>query len=279
MEKGVIYSQTIREAFLSIPREIFVPSFYQEQGHSYVRQTSEDLSEPEWLTAPSMPMESLVTKLSERHAPCSTSSQPTVMARMLEALDCQPGMRVLEIGTGTGYNAALLATITGNPADVTTIEVDASTAALAQERLRHTVGAVQVQVGDGRKGAVGNTTFDRIIATASCRAFPWEWYHQLAPGGRAILDLQGNLGVSSFCTLVKSHQGNEANRSFQMPSLYFMPLQADDAPFVHASSAPTTLWDLHGEQILPSRLQEDAFHWFLQWRRSLALAYVEVRES
>lgn len=190
------------------------------------------------------------------------------MARMLEALQVEPGMRVLEIGTGTGYNAALLATLTGNPASVTTVEVDAQLAAQAQRALQRTVGAVEIQVRDGRQGAAGGTpvSFDRIIATASTRAFPWAWYHQLAPGGRLVMDLQGGLSVSSFCVLEKTLDGNGAQGSFQAPPLYFMPMREQVDALPPDASWDRTTWSLPFDHPLPARLQSDAFRWFVQWQ-------------
>ena len=264
---GTIRSRAVRDAFAAIPREAFVSSFYQEQGRNWKPLSSTDLPEQEWLAALYTDA-SLVTKLSGRHVPLSSSSMPSVMARMLEALQVEPGMRVLEIGTGTGYNAALLATLTGNPSCVTTIEVDGRLAAQAQHALRDTVGAVQVQVGDGLQEADEGRSipFDRIIATASCRAFPWVWYHQLAPGGRLVMDLQGKLGVSSFCVLVKSPHGSSASGSFLTPPLYFMPMQEEVFPAYPPAGFAHTAWSLPAEHPLSRQLQEDAFRWFLQWR-------------
>jgi protein-L-isoaspartate O-methyltransferase len=154
--RGVIRSHAVRDAFAAIPREVFVPSFYQEEDHGWARCSPADLSEDEWLTAIYRD-EPLVTKVSGRNLPISSSSMPSVMARMLETLQVERGHRVLEIGTGTGYNAALLALLAGSPACVTTVEVDAQMAAQARGALHRTVGEVQVQVGDGLLGAVGET--------------------------------------------------------------------------------------------------------------------------
>lgn len=264
---GVIRSRAIYQAFAAIPREAFIPFFYQyqEEERHWIPRFPTDLPGDAWLEAVYTD-ESLVTKLSERNAPMCSSSMPSVMARMLEVLDVQPGMSVLEIGTGTGYNAALLATLTGNPTCVTTIEVDAPIAERARDALRRTVGEIQVQIGDGLRGARGKQAqFDRIIATASCRAFPWAWYHQLAPGGRLVMDLQGGLCVSSFCILEKSSDGTRASGSFQMPPLYFMPIQEERIPAAPGASSPLTNWSPSGDDPLPLLLQSDAFRWFAQW--------------
>ncbi len=70
--------------------------------------------------------QALTTQVDARGLPTSSSSQPAVMALMLSYLDVKPGMRILEIGTGTGYNAALLVRLTGDPRLVTTLEIDST---------------------------------------------------------------------------------------------------------------------------------------------------------
>ncbi|HEU5379812.1 MAG TPA: methyltransferase domain-containing protein [Ktedonobacteraceae bacterium] len=264
--KGVIRSHAIFEAFASVPREAFVPFFFREQGHGWQCCTPADLSPKEWHEA-LYADDSLVVSISDRNAPTSASSAPTVMARMLEALQVESGMRVLEIGTGTGYNAALLATLTGNPARVTSVEVDARLAYQAYQALQQTVGEVDVRVSDGMLGAPGENgaSFDRIIATASSRTFPWAWYQQLAPGGRLVMDLQGGLNVSSFCVLEKTVDGEGALGSFDVPPLYFMPMREQMGVVSPDASWTLNTWTLSSDHPLPARLLSDPFRWFVQW--------------
>ena len=96
----------VRNAFLQIPRHLFIEAYYQQQGN---RLAWDQIAspEPEAIYCD----EALVTKLDEQGHPMSSSSQPSVMARQLELLDLGPGLAVLEIGTGTGYNAALMGTL------------------------------------------------------------------------------------------------------------------------------------------------------------------------
>jgi protein-L-isoaspartate(D-aspartate) O-methyltransferase len=99
-------------------------------------------------------------------------------------------MRVLEIGTGTGYNAALLARIVGDTGQVTTIESDADVATGAAANLdRAGFAAVQVVNGDGAAGAPAGAPYDRLIATAGCTVLPDTWWDQLAPDGVALVPL------------------------------------------------------------------------------------------
>lgn len=121
--------------------------------------------------------------------PSSSSSVPSMMARMIRALRLEPGMRVLEIGTGTGYNAACLASL---GADVVTVEIDEPIAGRARDCLRAAgFGGVTVLAGDGEFGAPGHGPFDRILATAAVRTVPYSWVRQAAEGGLIVVPYTG----------------------------------------------------------------------------------------
>lgn len=268
--RGWLHAPALAQAFLQMPHEIFVPAVYQREavpGMVWTRRTAEDMEGEQWLSLIYQD-EPLITKLDERHWPVSSSSAPSVMARMLEALEVQPEQKVLEIGTGRGYNAALIAHLTGDPARVTTIEVDPIMAERA-ERLLHTiVGAVAVQAGDGRWGAAACAPFDRVIATASAGYLPRPWYEQLAPGGRLVMDLQGTVSSSGFLVVEKSADGTTARGTFWHPPLCFMPLIDPQAP---AEAARSLFQQPCAEEIVvepaspfPAIFQDPAFRWFFQ---------------
>ncbi len=105
------------------------------------------------------------------------------MARMLEALDLHPGMRALEIGAGTGYNAALITTITGVP--MVTVDAGATTAQSAVESIRRLGLDHQVTIvhGDGYFGEPSSAAYDRIIVTCGVAGLSPHWLDQLAPDG------------------------------------------------------------------------------------------------
>ena len=103
-ERGAIRSPQVAQACLWVPREAFVSAFYQreaEPGMNWTLRTVANVEPEQWLELVYQD-EPLITKRDERKWPVSSSSAPSVMARMLEALDIRPGDRVLEIGTGTG---------------------------------------------------------------------------------------------------------------------------------------------------------------------------------
>ncbi len=130
--------------------------------------------------------EVVLTKRNGRGAPLSSSSQPQIMAIMLELLGCEPGQRVLEIGAGTGYNAALLAELVGERGRVVSLDIDRDTATSARAHLASAGGAagvVRVVCADGEAGAARYAPFDRVIATASVARLPGAWRDQLSPEG------------------------------------------------------------------------------------------------
>lgn len=194
---GAVRSPWVREAFTAVPREVFVPRFHQWIGGEQTIVSAAGGTEG-WLrgvyhdavlTVQLTPSGDVVDP---DGVPTSSSSMPTVMAGMLEALDLRPGHRVLEIGTGTGYNAALLAHRVG-AGNVTTVELDPRLADAACAAL-HRVGlGPDVRVGDGATGAADRAPFDRIIATAAIDHIPAAWIEQLTPGGIIVADLRGSL--------------------------------------------------------------------------------------
>lgn len=116
----------------------------------------------------------------------SSASMPRVVALMLKHLDLHGGERVLEIGTGTGWNAALMAHRLG--ADrVTSIEIDPQIAAQARTALSDAgFGGVTVITGDGVRGYPPRAPYDRVMATVACSQMPYAWIEQTRPGGRIV---------------------------------------------------------------------------------------------
>jgi protein-L-isoaspartate(D-aspartate) O-methyltransferase len=132
-----------------------------------------------------------------------SSTKPDLMIRMLEALQVGDGMRILEIGTGTGYNAALLCHRLGD-AQVCSIDINPALITQASARLAELGYHPTLLTADGAEGLPGLAPFDRIIATCSVRAIPPAWIHQLPPGGLLLVHLEGPLGAGNLLALHRS---------------------------------------------------------------------------
>jgi protein-L-isoaspartate(D-aspartate) O-methyltransferase len=164
-----ITSEPVASAFLKVPREAFIPGVRAEEANKDVV---------------------VATRFDRQGRATSSSSQPAIMARMLEMLRVEPGQNILEIGAATGYNAALLQELAGRAGKVTSVETQPDLAAQAAEHLRsYGYGDVQIITGDGNVGYQPSAPFDRIIITASCGDISVEWWEQLRQGGVLVLPL------------------------------------------------------------------------------------------
>jgi protein-L-isoaspartate(D-aspartate) O-methyltransferase len=149
-----------------------------------------------------------------------TISQPYVVAYMTEQLEVEPRHRVLEIGTGSGYQAAVLSRIAR---EVVSIERYRTLADAARDRLK-TLGYSNVTVvtGDGFAGARDRAPFDRIMVTAAAEKVPDALVDQLAEGGKMILPIGPSKGLQSVVKLTKN-PGGELVRE-ELIAVRFVPL-------------------------------------------------------
>lgn len=198
----------------------------------------------------------------------SSSTMPSLMARMLEALDLHDGHRVLEIGTGTGYNAALLCHRRGS-ANVVSIDVDSDLVAAAEGYLAGLDHHPTLMVGDGSAGVAHHAPYDRIIATAAVPDIPLPWVEQLAPGGRILANLRGDLAGGTLCLLTKHGDDDEIIGPVLPLGGHFMwlrpradsPLRAPEPPHTRSSRhAARTSTGLDAATLV----DDDSFRFLLQ---------------
>ena len=149
-----------------------------------------------------------------------TISQPFIVALMTDLMDVKPGDRVLEIGTGSGYQAALLAELAGT---VYTIEIVEPLAREAAERLnRLGYRNVVTKIGDGYQGWREEAPFDSIMVTAAPRMVPQPLIDQLKPGGRLVVPVGGQAAGQSLLLLEKQPDGTVTRRTIL--AVRFVPL-------------------------------------------------------
>jgi protein-L-isoaspartate(D-aspartate) O-methyltransferase len=195
VRSGALRSPRVVDAFLAVPRHVFVPL-------SHVERAYEDMPLPIGLG--------------------QTISQPTVVAMMTEALELDGTARVLEVGTGSGYQAALLARLAG---EVWSIERVARLSNDARARLA-LVGAdrVALRVGDGHLGWPDAAPFDRIVVTAAPRALPPELLAELGDGGVLVAPVE--VGPAGSQELVRVRRRGAEVRVDELGPVQFVPLVA-----------------------------------------------------
>lgn len=163
----------------------------------------------------------------------SSTSQPAVVAEMLSAMDLEPGMRVLEIGTGTGWNAALMAHRVGAE-NVVTVEIDQTLARQARAALERTgFGKVSVVTGDGTRGHPDAAPYDRIVITVGVRDVPYTWVTQTRPGGRIVAPMVNSFHPPGLAVLAV-HNGTATGRLGKPYT--FMGMRADRVARVSAAN-------------------------------------------
>ena len=175
---GVIGNGAVAKAFTTVPRHAFMAEGFRTADGRWLTGTDPDFLEQVYRN------EALVTKVRDG-VPVSSSSQPSLMAVMLEALDLRPGSRVLEIGVGSGYNAALMSAM---GATVVSVDVQPDVVIRADAALRRagTTG-VEVVAADGYDGHPGGGPYDRVIVTVGVNGAAPAWLAQLAPDGFALV--------------------------------------------------------------------------------------------
>ena len=161
------------------------------------------------------------------YRPTCSSSMPSAMLGMLDTLDVQDGDRVLEIGAGTGYNAALLAQ---RATAVTTVEIDPTIAGHARAALRD-VPNVEVITADGAAGHRQTAPFDRVLATVSVRfgQFPYEWVAQTRPGGVIVTPIRTDMTSGPLVRFTVDQDGTATGRAVST-RVGFMELRAHRTP-------------------------------------------------
>lgn len=198
-------SGVVAEAMRTVPRHVFVPDANIEQAYSN---------------------DTVVTRRDADGIATSSASGPWLVGRMLDQLDVRPGMNVLEIGAGTGYNSALLAELVGPDGCVTAVEITSDVAADARKAHASAgVGNVEVIHGDGQFGYAANAPYDRIVVTAGAWEIPGAWADQLAPEGVLVVPLR----MKGLTRSVEFTRDGGVWRSRSAVNCGFMPVTGDDA--------------------------------------------------
>ncbi|MBN1356004.1 protein-L-isoaspartate(D-aspartate) O-methyltransferase [bacterium] len=160
VSRGVLCNPSVIQAFLKVPRHLFLDEALRDRAYQ---------DQP-------LPIGN-----------GQTISHPSTVAGMTELLDIRPGSRILEIGTGTGYQAAILAELAGK---VFSIETIVNLARKARKILEH-LGyySIRMKTGDGSRGWPDSAPFDRIVVSAGTQVIPPKLIGQLTDGGRMVVPI------------------------------------------------------------------------------------------
>ena len=150
-----------------------------------------------------------------------TISQPYVVALMTDLLELAPEHVVLEVGTGSGYQTAILAMLARQVHTIERVDALADQARLRLKRLGY--DTVEVHNGDGYEGLVDHAPFDAIIVTAAAKEIPPPLVEQLKPGGRMVIPVGGRFGVQNL-VLVEKDETGEIKTTSVLP-VAFVPLK------------------------------------------------------
>lgn len=232
-------SEQWRPMFAETPRHLFVPRFFKnhpERGWYAVDQSDGDYLDFVYQN------EALITQLdgdpeawdkTRREGiyvgghVTSSSSAPGLMAAMLDALGVQQGMNVLEIGTGTGYNAAILCRQLGDR-NVTTVDIDPHLIESARERL-NALNYQPICEATNAMVEVPGGPYDRVIATVGVRRIPHGWLSAVKPGGIILVNLYSDLASNAIFALTVHDDGTASGKAPIGGT--FMPTRDNTMPF------------------------------------------------
>ncbi|WP_308294225.1 methyltransferase domain-containing protein [Streptomyces sp. ST2-7A] len=220
IDKGALTPEWV-PAYDAVPRHLFVPDVIWpgRAGMNRPRRRVIRSEEPEaWWEAVhrDAPIatqwdDGTYTGPGKGRTPSCSNSMPTMVFTMLAALEPLDGERALEIGTGTGWNAALLSARLGS-GNVVTVEVDEETAVDARQRLHAAGHTPTTVVGDGAEGYPPGAPYDRVIATCSAGRVPPAWLRQTRPGGVIVTPWGPTYGGEAVVRLAVAGDGSASGR-------------------------------------------------------------------
>lgn len=269
-ESGAL-SPDWRPAFVAVHRDEFIPETVWVESDGAVLAPLRRTQDPKrWLDL-AYADDAVITQVDDGHPTpegtghriSSSASMPTVVAQMLAHCAAQPGQRVLEIGTGTGYNAALLAHRLG-ASNVITIEIDNDLAQTARCALKAAgYDPVTVVTGDGAQGYPPAAPFDRVLSTAAIQQVPYNWVKQTRPGGLVITPWGTDYYNGGLLVLTVTHEHTAVGSIVDKASFMTLrqqrfpqhgpTLTADDD--AHAACSHT---DIHPAEIANGHIAFDA---------------------
>ncbi|MQY04225.1 methyltransferase domain-containing protein [Actinomadura macrotermitis] len=245
---GWLTQEPVRAALRGVPRHLFVPPVaWTGDGGRVHRRT-----DPErWLDL-AYGDDAIITQLDDGATDLDTGqgrftsslSAPSTVVSLLELLDVEPGHRVLDVGTGTGWTAALLSRLAGAE-NVTSVEIDPQVSERAAANLKAAGCSPRLLVEDGAQGWAPGAPYDRVHATCAVARVPYAWVEQTRPGGVIVAPYDPGFGSSHEVRLVVLPDGTAIGRFTGYASYMMMRSQRhpewDD--FLSEATRSTTFVD------------------------------------
>ncbi len=271
MARDIVYPQSRWwHAVCSVPRHLLVPRWYTRPAEYQPWELRDGPSDPgAWLDAAYDGGRTLVTQIGTLHAdhaapgtsyddwPASSSTLPGLVIGMYRHARIYDGADVLDVGTGSGYGAALLARRLGDQ-HVTSIDIDQYLTSAASERL-NSVGAHPLILTCDAAGDLPGT-YDRIVPMVSLPAIPATWLTALRPGGRLVFSLTGG---SVIITADKTADGGATGRVEQYPAAFMTARHRPGCPPRQAIPEPALHNDGDHVTISPYPVVDPAWGWEL----------------
>ncbi len=246
-KSGVMLSKEIERAFRVVPRHILLKGVV-DPIEAYTNKTIVFKRDEDGIVF-------------EKGRTLSSSTLPILVAAMLEFLDVSSGMKVLEIGTASGYNAALLAEIVGCPSKVYTIEIDKEVTERAQKYLQVAgYGEINVILRDGGYGYQEAAPYDRMIVTAGCSDFSSCWLKQLKEEGSLVCPFSFSKRGGSYpvVRLTKIQGKYLGEFTSGLDSVGFVPLYGDFETLTYDGATFNMLENLRKRWFTETRSREEA---------------------
>jgi protein-L-isoaspartate O-methyltransferase len=215
VETGDIIDEPWRQAFVAVPRHALVPCYYRSDNYIEINATNAS-DHSTWLRSVYSD-ETLITQKTA-HTVTSSATMPGLIALMLRALDVRDHHRVFQVGTGTGYTAALLCERLSFD-QVTTIDIDSILVQTAHSRLASMGYHPTTITGNGAHGYLSNAPYDRFLATCALHRIPLAWLAQAASGARIVAPIAKGL------IILDVQDTHHAAGRFLAEGGYFMPLR------------------------------------------------------
>ncbi|MEM9774433.1 MAG: protein-L-isoaspartate O-methyltransferase [Chloroflexota bacterium] len=269
-------SEEVQRAFIATPRHAYVPYYYTWEDKTRHEVTADNLDEHLAKLYEDRPV---ILKIEDNKVP-STVSQPSFVLQMLDMLQIEPGHKILELGAGSGWNAALMGSLVGAAGSVYSLEIIPEIAQMARESV-HKQGLENVHIieGDAGEGYAAGAPYDRATFTAGAFDLPCHFYDQIKEDGILLIIIKNEGGGDMLFLMRKREDHFE---SFDSMPCGFVPMTGK---YEMADLKPIRLSDLENwNELKNHEVSRRPFWWGgkgeigFQWRTTGIRSFLSIVE-